>query len=113
MQTLVPIGLVVKELCCHKINMNTKEKTYYSEDPEINIRKEKYLDENTFLMCTFLFFLRKSEQLISHNPSTHLNLNIVWIFDICTQKWTVPYYGVMVNSEIYTITRSLIMQHPS
>ena len=26
MQILVSIGLVVTELCCHKINMNTKEK---------------------------------------------------------------------------------------
>ena len=26
MQILVSIGLVVRELCCHKLNMNTKEK---------------------------------------------------------------------------------------
>ncbi len=26
MQILVSIGIVVMELCCHKINMNTKEK---------------------------------------------------------------------------------------
>ncbi len=26
MQVLVSIGLVVTDLCCHKINMNTKEK---------------------------------------------------------------------------------------
>ncbi len=25
MQIVVPIGLVAKELCCHKINMNTKK----------------------------------------------------------------------------------------
>ncbi len=49
------------------------------------------MDENTFLRCTYLFFLRKSEQPVSRNPPTHLNPNIVRSFNICSQKWTVPY----------------------
>ena len=35
--------------------------------------------------------MRRIIQSISHNPPIHLNLNIVRIFKIRTQKWTVPY----------------------